>query len=497
METIVAIASPSGPAARGVLRLSGPDTAALLNRALVEPTASTPRVAELTPETPRCVRRLRLDDGRGEQPALLYWMPGPHSYTREDTAELHLVGSEPLLARAFERFLSLGARRAGPGEFTRRAFENGRIDLTQAEGVLELVSASNEGERRAALRLLEGGLSGRLFALREALEDLRALCEASLDFDESDTGHVETAELEERMADIARRLDRARSWEVRRQPPATLPRVVLYGAPNAGKSSLFNALSGEIQALVSETAGTTRDTVAKLWSLDRSDRAVGSGPLCLLIDSPGWEGDVRGPDATAQRLAAREREGADLILWVADASTEAGRHLEPLAAELPAGVPRLVCWNKLDLEGARLAVSRLSRAAAGPAGPTTETPVQDVAISAEDRTGLDELRRAVACCLGFEAEGATTAPGSRGGRAVAQVAGAGGLARELFARHLEALALAADELSRAREELAGGVPLDLVSETLRDVTRALDSIAGRTSPEDLLDRIFARFCLGK
>jgi tRNA modification GTPase len=169
--TIAAIASPPGGALRGILRLSGPASAALARAVL----ASSPRL----PAT-RTALRDRFDDGAGTQPVLALWMPGPRSYTREDVLELHLPGAEPLLGRALGRLLELGATPAQPGEFTRRAFLNGRLDLTRAEAVLELVEATNDAERRAATRLLAGGLAERVAALRDALDDVRALAEASL-----------------------------------------------------------------------------------------------------------------------------------------------------------------------------------------------------------------------------------------------------------------------------------------------------------------------------
>jgi len=459
-STIAAISSPPGAGRRGVIRVSGDDAAAIV-RALVAPTL---RLAGTEPPSllARGAFLARIHDGVGEQPCLVLWMPGPASYTREDVAELHLPGSPPLLQAALARVLALGARAAMPGEFTRRAFLHGRLDLTQAEGVLALVESSNARERRAALALLEGGLARRLADLRDGLAELRALCEASLDFDESDTGHVPTSELLALADRAGERLAEALAWEVRRQPPSALPRVVLVGAPNAGKSTLFNALVSDGRALTSDVAGSTRDGasgLARFGSLE-----------CLLLDAPGVDPAARGADRAAQEIAAAERAGADLLLHLVDAA--AGRSdAEPLEFD---GPPRLTAWSRVDLPDARA------------------VPPGALAISARTGEGLDGLRAAVAAALG---EGpAASEPGAPAGSG----AGSGsGLVRELSSRHRAALGEAAGHLAAARALLADEAPLDLAAGALRDALDALDGIDGRTTPEDLLDRIFARFCLGK
>ena len=465
--TIVAVSSPPGPGRRGVIRLSGPRSRELVEAVLRHPPEALPAGA------PRGLVRGVLHDGRGEQPVLVLWMPGPHSYTREDVAELHLPGAPALLARALERLVELGARPAAPGEFTRRAFENGRIDLTRAEGVLELVEAATEAERRAATHLLEGGLAERLAPLREILDEVRALLEASLDFDEADTGHVPLEELERALRDVAARLEEALSWEVARQAPSALPRVLLVGAPNAGKSSLFNALAGG-EALVAGLSGTTRDSLHAIWDL-------GAG-RALLVDTPGLDREARadregasadegsaasaGPDRTAQRLAARERERAELFLWVIDARRAGDPGLAAERGELvpSSGAPCLTLWNQVDREGAS-------------APPAELGPV--LAVSARTGDGLAAVGDSVEERLGLRKSGGED------------------VGRELFERHRDALVRARGEVEASREALLGGVSLDLVAETLRGASAALEAIEGRTTAEDLLDRIFARFCLGK
>jgi len=459
-RTIVAISSPPGPGRRGILRLSGGEARAIANRALEEDLETISRGAD------RASFRASFDDGIGRQPALVFWMPGPRSYTGEDVVEFHLPGAAPLLARSCQRLLELGAYAAAPGEFTRRAFLNGRIDLTRAEGVLELVQSTNDAERRSALRLLEGGLSRRVLELRDGLDEVRALCEASLDFDEVDAGHVPLEELARGLSAIEGRLAEARAFESARQTPEALPRVALAGAPNAGKSSLWNALVEGGAALVSEEPGTTRDVLVGPVSVGRGD--------VLLVDLAGQDPRARGPDELAQRRAAEEREVAALVLWVIDGTRLLAEEAERVLAEAPGDARVLLVVNQVDRMEERRA-GRLRAELAGSIGGR-----EGGWVSARDGTGLDALRGRIAEALGL----AGGAPAEQD------------LSRELFLRHRSALERASELVGDARARLAE-VPLDISAETLREATRALDEISGRTSSEDLLDRIFARFCLGK
>jgi tRNA modification GTPase len=442
--TIAAIATPPGPAPRGIVRLSGPEAGALTEAVLRDARPAFARAA------PRGIFRARFDDSRGLQPVTLLWMPAPRSFTREDVAEFHLPGAEPLLACALARLLALGARAARPGEFTRRAFLNGRLDLSRAEGVLALTEAGNAAECAAAAQLLDGGLEERVAGIRARLVGLAALCEASLDFDESETGHVPRAELLSELGAAESALDEAHAWELGRAAPSALPRVLLVGAPNAGKSSLWNALTGG-SAIVSELAGTTRDALVGEWALGRQS--------CLLIDGPGLEPGASGVAHRAQELFARQRPQADVVLWVVDA-TQAEPGPPPADA-------RLVAWNKLDLPAAH-----------APHGLRPGLVV--VPVSARGGSGLAALARALEGLL-----------------APVQEHEHGGVSRLLFERHRQALARARVALEEARALLAAPAPLDLVAEALRASLWALDELSGRTTPEDVLDQIFARFCLGK
>ena len=447
--TIAAIASPPGGGSRGIVRLSGPRAAEIVAAVYSGETQLDLSV--------RGLRTGRFRDGRGEQPLLLLWMPGPRSFTREDVAEFHLPGSPPLLEAALARVLALGASAAEPGEFTRRAFLSGRIDLTRAEGVLALVGARDERERRAGAALLTGGLADRIERLRDRLEDLRALCEASLDFDERDTGHVPDQEIEARLAAARLALDESLDFEVSRASPLGEPRVVLAGAPNAGKSSLFNRLAGEAGALVSPVPGTTRDV------LSRSIR-IGDGTI-RLVDTAGLASS-RTEAAGAVDRAARKRaedalDSADLVVWVVDAqSADAGP--PPRERDL------LLAWNKVDLPGVL----------AEPPPGTFAGGVW-VATSAETGAGVEDLKATIARAL-----------------RASDPKEAGGVSREIALRHRLALTEAGRALDLAEAARASRAPLEIQAEHLRSACETLDAITGSTTPEDVLDRIFARFCLG-
>lgn len=441
-----------------MVRVSGARAAELVRGVWVEGSALDLGAGALDLEAGRCVAWGRFDDGGGTQPLLLLWMPGPRSFTREDVAEFHLPGASPLLKLALGRCVELGARLAEPGEFTRRAFESGRIDLSRAEGVLSLVEARSEAARRSALALLLGGLDERVEGLRAGLDELRALCESSLDFDADDTIDVPREEITARLGAVEELLDEAASWEAARGLEAGAARVVLVGAPNAGKSTLFNALgSGAQEALVSDHPGTTRDRLVRRWSL---------GALQVeLADLAGLEEGTSGPDAAAQGVARSARAAADHIVWVVDARRTDAAALEAERAGLDAGVGCTLAWAQGDREEA---------AQRPPEGLLGEAWV---GVSAERGEGLEELARAV-------------------GEALAG-SSVGGSGRELSLRHSLALREAAEHVREGRQGWGAGMPLELLAEELRAATAHLDEITGRTTPEDLLDQIFARFCLGK
>ncbi len=503
MDTIVAVSSPPGPGARAVLRLSGKRARAIVQQAWSgadalsesgEHDLNSGRIPDQ-----RAVLRGNFDDGIGKLPAFLFWMPGPASYTREDVIELHLPGAPPLVDAALARLFSLGARLAEPGEFTRRAFLNGRLDLTRAEGVLGLIEASDRAAQRSASKLLVGGLGKRIQTLREGLDNLRALAEASLDFDTAETGHVDTTQLQALAADLESALQEALTWEERREPSKGRPRVVLAGRPNAGKSSLFNRLTAQSRAdveeatesasscdasfapgkaLVSDLAGSTRDGVSGMWRLFGVD--------VELMDAPGFEAvhSNAQADSKAQQLAQGERSGADLLLWaVAPEDTSAPVMTEDARQLAGSGNKVLCVFTKGDLQEPRPLAELTQLANAAGLAQADCQP-----ISSQTGAGIPELEAMVGRHLGITSTG--EAPDQA-------VVAAAALGRELSARHRTAIQAALTALDEARGALAAQIPLDLVAETLREATDELDAVTGETTSEDLLDRIFAGFCLGK
>lgn len=413
-DTIVALSTPPGAGLRAVVRLSGPEAAVI---------------------------------GGGLPGAVL--LRGPRTYTGEDLVEIHLPASPPLVDRLFRDLLGRGARPARPGEFTLRAFLNGRIDLSQAEAVEQLVAAEDEAERRAALGQLRGDFSRRLGDLEESILTLCADAEAAIDFVDQDIEILPVSAAVER-AGAARLALRTLLSESASQRVADLrPTAALYGLPNAGKSALFNALTGG-DALVSDVPGTTRDVLSA---------EIDVGLPVRLLDTPG-EQDAPGLDGEAVRRSRGILRSADLLLFVVDATGSArSLPLEPL------GRPVILVLSKCDQgrDDAVRARFRLREA---------------VWTSAKTGEGLPELRRLIGSMLGVGGQG-----------------GAGATFRVTL-RQRALLREAEAALDRAAGA-APGLGMEFVAADLRAALAALWGISGRASDEDLLDRIFSRFCLGK
>ncbi|WP_198372483.1 tRNA uridine-5-carboxymethylaminomethyl(34) synthesis GTPase MnmE [Roseomonas rosulenta] len=435
-DTIFALASGAGRAAVAVLRVSGAQSGTIV--AAMAGGLPHPRRASL--------RRLR-DPASGEvlDEALVLWFPGPASYTGEDSAELHLHGGPAVIAAVGTTLVALGARPAEPGEFTRRAFLNERMDLTAAEGIADLIAAETEAQRRQALRQAGGALARLLESWTKRLTRLLAHQEAAIEFaDEdlpSDLGASAQAGAAALRTEIEVHLADAGQGERLREGVV----VAILGAPNAGKSSLLNALAGREAAIVSARAGTTRDVVEV--------RLVLAGIPVTLADTAGLREAADEIEQEGIRRARRRAEEADLVIAVfaADIAPDA-----PTLAWVTPGA--LVLANKVDLAPA----------------PVMIGGVAPLPVSARTGEGLEALRTR----LGAEA---------------VRLAGAGDAAVLTRPRHRAALSEAATWLAEAE---AADLP-ELVSEALRAALRAIGRLSGRVGVEDILDVVFGEFCIGK
>ena len=425
-DTIFAPASGAGRAAVAVLRLSGPAAGPVL-RALCAGPLPPPRRASL--------RRLRAPDGTVLDHALVLWLPGPASYTGEESAELHLHGGRAVTEAVAAALVAAGARPAEPGEFTRRAFLNGRMDLVAAEAVADLVDAETEAQRRQALRQLEGALGDLYRGWSERLLRLMAQEEALIDFPDEDlppevaaAAAAETAALR---AELAAHLADDRRGERLREGLV----FAVTGPPNVGKSSLVNALAGREVAIVAATPGTTRDAL--------ETRVVLGGVPVTLVDTAGLRDAADPVEAEGVRRARARAAAADLVIAVTVAGTAD-----------PAAAATILVANKTDLGGA--------------------VPPGALGVSAATGAGLDALRAQLA----------------EAARRLTDQSGPPPLTRT---RHRAALSEAVAALERAA---AAPLP-ELRAEDLRQALRAIGRITGAVGVEDVLDRIFAQFCIGK
>jgi tRNA modification GTPase len=454
VEPIVAIATPPGRGGIGIVRASGRELQDILDGVLGAATAQRLR--------PRRALHARFLDGQGQaiDSGLALLFPAPHSYTGETVLELQGHGGpvvlRELLVRCLEAGRRLGARIAEPGEFTRRAYLNDRLDLAQAEAVADLIDAGSAAAARGALRSLEGEFSRAARDLAGELTELRALTEASLDFPEEEIDFL-------RAADAAARLDRViaalGAVRLRARQGALLRegvQVVLAGAPNVGKSSLLNALAGSDVAIVTEHPGTTRDRIERRIDIE--------GIAFNLVDTAGLretEDPIEGIGIGRTRAALA---AADLAIEVLDDRQPDAPHRDPaLAQGLAPGAVHIAVHNKIDLTGS----------AAG---------VRDgrVFLSATTGAGLPALRDQLLRAAGWTDEVSAETVF---------------VARE---RHLQALARADQLLAQARGNCAAGAArLELLAEDLRLAAEALGTITGAVSSDDLLGQIFGRICIGK
>lgn len=432
-DTIVALSSAAGPAGRAVVRLSGPETVAVL-RSVLPPDFELPARGRF-----RDVGLL-LPELASPLPATVYYWREPSSFTGQDVAELHTLGSPPLLDLLMARLLEAGARAALPGEFTQRAFLAGKLDLPKAEAVLGVIEAADHRQLKHALAQLAGGLTHPLQGLREDLLNLLADIEAALDFAEEDVQFVSQMELLTRITKGLALVTLAQKQLDQRHVGSRPFRVALSGRPNAGKSSLFNALLGKRQALVSDEPGTTRDYLIGQIEIE--------GLPVELVDTAGRRPEANGIELQAQELGREAARGADLVLWC----VEPGQPLE--APDLDGPVEVLVVATKTDRQ------------------PSTHRP----ATSAATGAGIAELRQLLAEYGRRRHEPALAPSWSR------------------CRHHLQTCL---EHLRRAHAVALEEDPPEILALEIRSALEQLGELVGAVYTDDLLDRIFSRFCIGK
>lgn len=444
-DTIAAVATPPGLGGVGIVRVSGP---------------AVPRIADAILQRtlkPRYATFSRFLDQRQEviDQGIALYFPAPHSFTGEHVLELQGHGGPVVMDLLLRRTLECGARPARAGEFSQRAFLNNRLDLAQAEAIADLIESGTAAAARLAMRSLEGEFSHRIHALVESLTRLRMFVEAAIDFPEEEIDFLSDGKVSTDLQKIIDQLtlveENARVGRLLRDGMT----LVIAGRPNAGKSSLLNALAGRDSAIVTELPGTTRDLLREYIQLD--------GMPLHLIDTAGLR-DSRDPvEQEGVRRAREQIEKADRVLWIFDDAEDPG-HDAVDRSSLPPGLPLTLVRNKIDLTGRPAAI----RDSAG------ET---EVAVSARNGAGLQLLRRHLKQKMGYQ--------DSQQGEFIAR------------RRHLDALRRASECLLAGQQALLANYSGELLAEDLRQAQNVLGEITGEFGSDELLGRIFAGFCIGK
>jgi len=466
-DTIVAVSTPAGSAARAIVRLSGPGAMAAAEAVF---TSAGGRLAELGGFR-SADGLVRLPEAGIELPGRAYVFRSPRSYTRQDVVELHIPGPASATTALTAALVEAGARPAQPGEFTARAFFAGRIDLSAAEAVADVIGAADDAQLRSAMAALGGSVCQLCGSATADLVDVLAEVEASIDLAEEDIALTSASQAAARLSDLAGRLGAIADRASNVPDAAACPRVVIAGRPNVGKSSLLNALTGSDRAIVSALAGTTRDVLGAPMHLPDAGTVQ-------LLDAAGF---VRPDDtlaAAADNAARRAVARADVLVFVADLTgpdpDAEGRLLAEVRSTNP-NAPLVLVANKADATSRPDAQERLARLATG-CGLTA------IPVSATRGEGLGALTSEIAERLDLSA--------SRGGDALG-----------LHERQKRCLRSAADAADRASDLLASAEEVadvaELVAVELRDALAWIGAISGQTTTEDILARIFARFCVGK
>lgn len=449
VDTIAAPATPPGRGGVGMVRISGPLSARIARQILgVLP-------------APRHAHYGAFRDERGEimDCGLALHFPAPHSYTGEDVLELHAHGSPVVLDLLLKRAVALGARLARPGEFSERAFLNGKLDLAQAEAVADLIASGTEQAARAAQRSLQGEFSARVNALVERITALRAHVEAAIDFTEEELDFLTQDKVAARLDAMEAELEAIQRAARQGSLLSEGLRVVIAGQPNVGKSSLLNRLAGRDGAIVTSIPGTTRDVLREHIQLD--------GLPLHIMDTAGLRESADPIEQEGMRRAREEIARADRVLLLVDGRTGVGAAERDIIQQLPADVPRTIVYNKIDLSGHE------------PWLKESPLPTRDVEIglSAKTGAGMELLIQHLKQGAGYQEQAAGIFSARR--------------------RHLEALQHARAALMNARAQLRKKNAHELFAEELRQAQKALSEITGAFTTEDLLGKIFSSFCIGK
>ena len=450
-DTIVAQATPPGRGGVGILRISGARAAEVAQQLLGK--LPKPRYADYLPFTDA--------DGSVLDQGIALWFPGPNSFTGEDVLELQGHGGPVILDLLLKRIVALpGVRIAQPGEFSERAFLNDKLDLAQAEAIADLIDASSEQAARSAVNSLQGVFSTRVNQLVEALTHLRIYVEAAIDFPDEEIDFLSDGKIEAQLNAVIADLDGVRAEARQGSLLREGMKVVIAGRPNAGKSSLLNALAGRDAAIVTDIAGTTRDVLREHIHID--------GMPLHIIDTAGLREASDEVERIGIERAWQEIELADRVLFMVDGTTtdatEAAAIWPDFVSRLPPELPITVVRNKADVTGEQPGLTEINGHAV-------------IRLSARTSTGVDELRGHLKQSMGFA--------GNMEG---------GFLARR---RHLQALELAATHLLQGKAQLLGAWAGELLAEELRLAQQALSEITGEFTSDDLLGRIFSSFCIGK
>lgn len=478
-DTIAAISTAPGRAGIAVVRISGPAARDVARRMGVEDLE--PRVVRLSV--------VRHPDGGDLDRALVTWFPAPGSFTGDDVVEISGHGGSLVPALVLEAAHAAGARAAEPGEFTRRAYLNGKLDLVQAEATLDLIDATGEVHHRAALFQLEGGLSARVTALRTGVVGLQALLAYDIDFPEEDDGPVPRERILEAAGELAADLEALVCHAPEGERLAEGAVVVLAGAPNVGKSSIFNSLLGSERAIVTEIPGTTRDAIEAATTVE--------GFPFRLVDTAGMR-DTREPvERMGIEVARRSVSRADIVLLCVETGHEPGAAERELGREAAAAGARVLhVRTKADLGPDGVVAGSGRTPEETPKAPATAKPhvsadptasggdgpgsaAEPIQVSVRTADGLAALRDALV---------ETSFAGLRASREPALVT---------RKRHTRALGRALEEIGRFRETFGRGHPAEIAGTHLEEAARALEELIGITDVEDVLDAIFRSFCVGK